>query len=195
MRLGSSSTDEPAKADGVPQAPVVEIRGVHDQRIVLPAATRVPQPQADVLADTRPPVQRDDASVVVHLVEQHDVSRSLKQLHVMVVLGTGKGDQRRSVGFSHDTALDQVAVLRAVRGANQDRQHGSPSLLCLGRQGRNCPVRRVHNQRGSPVGCESPSRCKRQGKLIRTKLVCALFQCSRFLFRPHRLPRKITGSS
>jgi len=69
----------------MPPSPVVEVRGVHDQRTVLPAATRVPQPQADVLAEMRPPVQRDDVSVVVHLDEQHHVSRNLKQLHIMVI--------------------------------------------------------------------------------------------------------------
>jgi hypothetical protein len=60
-----------------------EIRRVDNQRVSLPVATRVSHPLTNVPMGT--PIQRDDACVVDHFVENHDVFGSLEQLKIIVV--------------------------------------------------------------------------------------------------------------
>src|SRR3989442_14224427 len=86
--------------------PVAEIRGLDNQRVALPTATRVPQPLADPLVEMRTPVQRDDASLVHLFLENGHVTRSLHDLIIIVVAGR---DPRQRAAY--DTTLIQAAVL------------------------------------------------------------------------------------
>jgi hypothetical protein len=66
--------------DDVKPGPVVEISRVDDERVSLPVATRVPLPESHIVSETRSPIQADDAIGVGPLVENHNVSRRLKNL-------------------------------------------------------------------------------------------------------------------
>ena len=79
-----------------------EIGGIDNQRASFPMATRVPHPLADVLRKMGPSIQRDDARVVDLLVENHDISRSLDQLKIVVIT---RGRHWRSAVRSHDTTF------------------------------------------------------------------------------------------
>ena len=96
----------------------------------------------------RPPVQGDDARIVDHLVENHHVFRSLEKLHVVVV---GAWIHWRSGVEPDETTRAHAAVFRAVSGASPDFRHGIRSLPRLRCQGRNPPIRRIHNQRRAPI--------------------------------------------
>src|SRR5258708_37139371 len=60
-----------------------EINGVDNQRITLPMSTRVSTPLTNGPMWTR--VQGDDATAVDHFVENRNMSRRLKPLHIIVV--------------------------------------------------------------------------------------------------------------
>ena len=125
---------------------VREVRYVDDQRIPLPVATRIAQPLAGVWVKMRPAVQRDDACVVHHLVEDGHVSRSLDDLIVVVVPGRHHHAGQPS---PRDAAREEAGVLRTCgRGASRrPRCRGCrPPRLRLRVQRRHPTVRRVHHE-------------------------------------------------
>src|SRR5579871_2399079 len=61
-------------------SPVVEIGGVHDQRVALPVADRIAHEQANVLAQVRAAVEADDPAGVVVIVEDYYRTRALQEL-------------------------------------------------------------------------------------------------------------------
>src|SRR5712671_5414604 len=91
-----------------------EIRCVDNQRIALPAATRVAHQLADVWPQVRTPVQRYDASVVDLLLEDRYVSGTLLKLNITVV---GLGKHWRSLARHQDTTLAQRPAFRSIEGA------------------------------------------------------------------------------
>ena len=64
----------------------VEVGGLDDQRIALPMVAVAARPLADVLPQTRAPVQRDDAGVMKHLRQKHHVVAILDDMVVVVVV-------------------------------------------------------------------------------------------------------------
>ena len=62
-----------------------EIGCFDDERIALEVAACVSQPLFQVLAEMRAPVQGNDAGAVDHLGGDHDVSRTLEDLKIIVV--------------------------------------------------------------------------------------------------------------
>ena len=75
----------------------------------------------------RAPVQRNDASIVDHLVENHHASRSLEKVNIIVV---GRRIHWRSRVEPQDTTLGHTSVLRAVSRAFPSRFKGVRSLFC-----------------------------------------------------------------
>src|SRR5439155_7949506 len=135
-----------------------KISCVDDQRIALPAATRVAHPLADVWPQVGTPVQGYDASVVDFLLENRHVSRTLLKLNITVV---GLGKHRRSLARHQDTTLTQRPAFRSIEGATPFPCLGARrrSLPRLRRQRRNSPIRWIHNQRSSLARC--PLRLER----------------------------------
>src|SRR5579863_853547 len=78
----------------------LEIDGVDNQRITLPMSARVPIPLTNAPMRTR--VQGDDASAVDHFIKNHNMSRSLEQLHTVVV---GARNHGRSGVETHKAAF------------------------------------------------------------------------------------------
>src|SRR5688572_7129586 len=83
---------------------VGEVRRIDDERRAFPAAARITEPLPDLWSDMRTAVERDDARVVNHLVENHDISRRLENL-VIVVVRTGNHWQPE-----RDAALPEAPV-------------------------------------------------------------------------------------
>src|SRR5258707_1084361 len=129
-----------------------EIGCVDDQRIALPAATRVAHQLADVWPQVRTAVQRYDAGVVDLLLENRHVSGTLLKLDIAVV---GLGKHGRSLARHQDTTLAQRPAFRSIEGATPFPRLGARrrSLPRLRRQRRNSPIRRIHNQRSSSARC------------------------------------------
>ncbi len=103
----------------------------------------------------RTAVERYDARVMDHLVENHHVSRRLEELHEV---GVHEGDHGRPGVRPQDAPLEQTAVLRTV-GAFRER-HSLLERTVLGprvtrrrvrRQRRNPPIRWIHDQRRALV--------------------------------------------
>ena len=92
--------------------PVREVARLHYKRVALPAAARFAVPLRDVRV--RAPVQRDDAPLVEHLVEDHDMLRGLEDLVVRVV---AEPDLRQAVAeAAHQTARPRCCRCRIVSG-------------------------------------------------------------------------------
>src|SRR5206468_10378409 len=92
----------------------------------------------------RPAVQRHDARVVNHLVENDDVIRKLHHLHVVVV----RPWHQRRTGVEEQTSLREQTIFGTVRRVLAARV--SPvrgALLSLGRQRGNSAVGRIEYQR------------------------------------------------
>ena len=194
---------------------VGEVRDIDDQRIAVPVATRVAQILAHAWRDMRTSVQGDDASLVDHLVENHYVPGTLKNLNITVVGVTGEPWQTL-----RDTTLPQAPVEPRVGAAATLETTGGPqrpiarlhrgSLLRFRRQWRNFPVGRIHNQRrsqgpddrGGPVPPErviSGADVAVGPFLVAVinggdGLRCPLFQESRFLWSQELSPCKLSGS-
>src|SRR5439155_9215766 len=62
---------------------VVELHRLDDEHIALPMAARTSRPLRE--RQMRTAVQGDDACIVDHLVQERDITRSLEDLHVLVV--------------------------------------------------------------------------------------------------------------
>jgi len=96
-----------------------EIRGVDDERVALPPAARVARPLRERAVWTT--VSRDDARVVNHLVQQHDVIRMLNDLDVLVVPAR---KHLRARIEPHDAAVAHAPILGVIR-------QGMSTLLLL----------------------------------------------------------------
>src|SRR6185295_8935186 len=71
-------------------------------------AARVTHVLTDLLADVRPPVERDDARIVHHLVTDHDLSGGLEDAVAVAV----DDRQHRPYDAARDAAVVQREVLR-----------------------------------------------------------------------------------
>ena len=117
-----------------------EVGGVHHERVAFPVADRIAGQRSDVRRRVRPPVQRDEAGAVDHLVEdQHGVLR-LHQLHVVVV---GARDHRRPRVEADDAALGERTLFRVVVLAAPRRV----ARLRRRRHRRHAAVGRIDDQR------------------------------------------------
>ena len=86
-----------------------EVRRLDDQRVAFPVAARVAHVLADLRADVRPSIERNDAGVVHHLVaDRHFVRR----LHDPVAVAVDDREDR-----SDDAARDAAVVVGEVRRA------------------------------------------------------------------------------
>ncbi len=141
-------------------------------------------PLADVLCEMRTAVQRDDASVVDHLHQNHHVSRSLHDQIVIVV------EIRKPRQCARDTALRQAALLRSVGALHPAGVGARPPLR---RQGRNSPIQRIHNQRRSLVR-DDPCSPIPIVPIVNARLGRPLFQGRRFLVGKKRFPCSLFGS-
>ena len=84
--------DRPAPAAELIPRLVVEIRGVHDERVALPTTARISCPHSKRRRRVRPAVERHDPRRVNHLVMNHDAVVRLDNLDVLVV---ADADHRR----------------------------------------------------------------------------------------------------
>src|SRR5438094_134244 len=91
LRVNSSEAFDHAQpiADNPVETPnqrlVVEIGGLDDERIAVPAAARVPQPLTDTWPDVRATVHRYDSHFVDVFLETSHILRRLHDLVVVVV--------------------------------------------------------------------------------------------------------------
>src|SRR2546425_10586481 len=92
----------------------------------------------DVFADMCTAVERDDANIVNHLVENRHISRRLEDLNIIVVSARMDWGTRIE---AQDTPLGQPSILGAVCAAPPARS------LAPFRRIRNASIRRIHNQR------------------------------------------------
>src|SRR6185295_15842944 len=76
-------------------------------------AARVAEVLADLRADVRTAVQRDEALLVQELIADRDETR---RLHDLVVVAVHRGDHRAGHAL-RDAALEEVEVFGAVEGA------------------------------------------------------------------------------
>ena len=138
---------------------VGEVRRLDHQGVAVPVAARVAHPLADAGRQVAAAVERHDARVVHHLVQDHDVVGRLEDLQVLVVAGR---DDRRTGVEPEQAALREPAVLVAVGadagGAHADRTGARPVLaerqldqLEPGLERRHAAVRRVDDERRPPV--------------------------------------------
>src|SRR6266849_5935367 len=119
---------------------VRKVDGIDDQRIARPVAARVAHPPPD--GSMRTPVHRDDARVMNHLVENHDVVGELDELDVVVV---DARQHRRTRDRPQETPLVQAEIFRPLRDAVRTaclcpRRRSSLRVLRLWR---HSPVRRI----------------------------------------------------
>ena len=122
-----------------------EVGRLDDQRVALPAAARVPQPLPNPSVRMRPPVERDDPGVVDHLDEDHDITRRLEDLVVVVV----EAGHHRAGQPARDAPLVQVAVFRSGRLPAAIRLAPGAPLGLRRRQRGQSAVGRVDDQRCS----------------------------------------------
>ena len=125
----------------------LEVARLDDERVALEPAARVADPLRDGRRSVRPAVERDDARLVVHLDEDHDVIGRLEDAVVVVVrLG-----QHRRRGAEHDAALREPAIRRPV---GRVRGHVGGALLDGGlrrrRQRGDAAVARLDDERSAP---------------------------------------------
>src|SRR5437016_2074079 len=64
---------------------VVEVGGVHDERVAFPVAARVSQPEPDVRPEMLTVLEVNEPRLMDHLVQESDRVGSLKDVHVVVV--------------------------------------------------------------------------------------------------------------
>ena len=86
--------------------------GLDHQGLTLPAAAGAPRPLRQLTVG--PTVERDDAGVVHHLVQNRDIPRSLHDQHIVVV---GARRHGRSGVEPHQAPVGQTAVRVVVREA------------------------------------------------------------------------------
>ena len=127
-----------------------EVGRLDDERITLPVAAGVAHPLPDAVGQVRAAVERHDARVVHHLVQDRDVVGGLEDLQVLVV---ARRHDRRSGVEAQEAALGQPAVLGAVGADAADAEaHGARRRDVL-RVGRSALLRHPRLQRGhAPVG-------------------------------------------
>src|ERR1700674_2632036 len=88
-----------------------KVSDVNHQRITLPMTARVSSPLADALRCVRTSIRGNNANRVVHFVENGHVSRSLYNLHIVVI---GGRQHRHSFLRQNQTAGAQPPILRAI---------------------------------------------------------------------------------
>src|SRR3989442_2327620 len=115
---------------------VVVIGYVDHQRVSLPVAARVPHPQLDAVSNMRTPIKGDDARTMVELLQDHDVSRRLKNLKSPLIKYAWYAAEKTTRVWVNVLPLGQVRVV--VKNLLPFRP--GPRLV------RNSPVRRIHNQ-------------------------------------------------
>ena len=123
----------------------VEVDRLDDQGVALPVPTRIPLPLADRVIQMRTPVQGDDANLVDLLGQNRHVTGMLEQSLIVVAAR----HHRRSGPLLVDTPLPQGPILNTRRGTGHDRTAIGHTLLRCGRQGRELPIWRVHDQRSA----------------------------------------------
>jgi hypothetical protein len=96
----------------------VEIRCLDNERVAVPMAARIASPLPDISRDVRPDVQRNDASVMRHLEQDHHVTRRLNNLVIAVV---PLRQHRRSGALKDDATIVEVVALSGVPAADTFR--------------------------------------------------------------------------
>src|SRR6185436_18873618 len=104
-----------------------EVLCLDDERIAFPAAARVSSPLADVRRKRRPAVEGNDASVMDHLVQYHEVLRSLEDLHIGIVAATY---HRRPGVEANDATVPNRGIFR-TGGSRRFRCEVCLSLLAV----------------------------------------------------------------
>ncbi|MQA28451.1 MAG: transposase [Luteitalea sp.] len=129
-----------------------EVGRLDDEGLTLPAAARIPGPLADRRWQVGAPIERDDADVVDHLVQQHHILGGLQHLHVRVVAPAG----HRWAGVEADDAAYAQTVWPYLGNPPSRRRgivvHILPGLfqrrlelLRRGSEWRKGAIRRVHD--------------------------------------------------
>src|SRR5690348_8650487 len=115
-------------------------------------AARITEPQVNAGGNVRTAVERDDAGVVNHLIEDDDGIRRLNDLVAVVV---GAGQHGRTGGGPVQAALGKAAVFGAI-GRMHPLVFGARRHLGLTvrRERRNAAVRRIDDQ-GGAVGLDN----------------------------------------
>ena len=91
-----------------------EVGRLDDERVALPVAARIAHQLAEAAADVRPPVERDDARLVHHLVDDDDRVRRLHDARAVAV----DHRQPRSGQAARDAAVPEAEVLDGVEGTD-----------------------------------------------------------------------------
>src|SRR5262249_50278002 len=119
-----------------------------DQRIALPASSRVAVPLADARRQMWTAVERDDPDVVHALMEEkHGVGRLQEVERAVVRGGQARNDAREAPLVRADGLPWCERALRRPLLAD-----GRPLSLPLGRQRRKAPVRRIDDDRRAARG-------------------------------------------
>jgi len=160
----------------------------------------------------RTSVEWDDACIVSHLMDEHDVTRSLHNLYVVVV-GAGHPGE-----IACDAPVPQTELL-GVGGAVPSATSASTAHPSRLREWRNPPVRGIHDERrtlrsnhlASPVvpkfivgNNNAADAALSQWRVLRIALlsidkitiltsILIPFKCGRLLVRQHPLSGKAVG--
>ena len=115
------------------------------QSIALPSGNRTARP----LWKRRVKIfsEGDNAGVMNHFSHDHHMFAGLNQLHIVVV---GAGDERRPRAIVDNTPIVQGSCLGA-RAVASHLLHKGITLTTAGVQRRQSAVRRVINQRSTPI--------------------------------------------
>src|SRR5262245_40174768 len=125
----------------------VEVCGFYDERLALPAAARDPNPLTDRCRRLWAPVEGNNASVVDHRGENHDVPGSLHDLIIAVVPGV---HHRRSRATHDEAAIIEFVGLGRIPAATELLASLFPlggSLFSFVGQWRDSAVRWIEDQR------------------------------------------------
>src|SRR5579872_3490960 len=130
------------------------VGGIDDQRVALPMAARIPQPELDRGWQMRTSIEWNDADVVNHFGLEGHCVRRLNNPRIALIT---RGQLRRAVRY---TTFLQGSILGAFGPASPRRCNGGSSLLSLGCDRGNPPIRRVGNERGAifPFSLDGPYR-------------------------------------
>src|SRR5262249_49831889 len=124
FRAGAENDDAQHPVDG-PVVDVGVVGGFDAKRAAIPPAARVPQPLLNLRAHMRTSVERNDPHVMDHLHGNHDVSRRLQDVIVVVV----EVAHHRARQPARDASLEQVPALGSIGGAPPPPPRPPP--LCL----------------------------------------------------------------
>ena len=151
-------------------------------------------------------VDGNDAGIVDHLHQDRD---GVRGLHDLVVVAVAGGKHGRPGCAAHDAPVVQRSILRSVCGTQPPRLGPRGRFrLRLGRQRRNSPVARIHDERCPPrrddASAPFPEQVVVAGGQIGLGIAVAaigivsfprpFFKGSRFRLREELFPRELGGA-